>query len=282
QQSGSSGRRPPTRSTSKSSIASSDDNQGTGRWFTTSTHRQTRLEMGQPPPPKQPGPVNKPLPDALVALQDKLANDQPKIGGYLSRMGVKPAQIANTGHTSTDKQASTSSSKPTTPKATPSSAAGSTGNKGSAKFKKAPALISIADKIPRGSRAKPIPPKQPQSPLQSTGPKSPSPPTSYLGKEDTTQFTEDNPVVIDPSPPQLPKPSTPSVVRPKQTRQQPQTIVLSSSPPDFENGSDLEYDAAETNEPTGEADKIVQREPSILTIESSKTFSMASDIPSIE
>ncbi|KAF9392882.1 hypothetical protein CPB97_007408 [Podila verticillata] len=282
QQSGSSGRRPPTRSTSKSSIASSDDNQGTGRSSTTSTHRQTRLEMGQLSPPKQPGQVKKPVPDALAALQDKLAKDQPKIGGYLSRMGVKPAQFANTGHTSTDKKASTVSTKPTTPKATSSSAAGSTGNKGSAKSKKAPALVSIADKIPRGSRAKPIPPKQPQSPLQTTGPRSPSPPTPHLGKEDTPQFTEDDTVVIDPSPPQLPKHSTPLVVRPKQTRQQPQTIVLSSSPPDSENDSDLEYDAAETNEPTGGVDKIVQREPSILTIESSKTFSMASDIPSIE
>ncbi|KAG0093269.1 hypothetical protein BGZ93_004160 [Podila epicladia] len=57
-------------------------------------------------------------------------------------------------------------------------------------------------------------------------------------------------------------------------------IVLSSSPPDSENDSDLEDDIAETKEPS-EADKMV-REPSILTIESSKTFSIASDIPSIE
>lgn len=281
QQSGSSGRRPPTRSTSKSSVASSDDSQGTGHSSTNSTHRQTRLEMGQRSPPKQPSPAKKLVPDALAALQDKLAKDQPKIGGYLSRMGVKPAPIANAGHTSTAKKASTSSAKPTAPKAA-SSSAGSTGNKGSTKSKKAPALVSIADKIPRGSRAKLIPPKQPQSPLQSTGTKSPSPPTPHLSKKDTQKVTDGDPVVIDPSPPQLPKPSTPSVVRPKHTRQQPQTIVLSSSPPDSENDSDLEYDAAETNELTGKADTIVQREPSILTIESSKTFSMASDIPSIE
>ncbi|KAF9334655.1 hypothetical protein BG006_001785 [Podila minutissima] len=281
EQSGSSGPRPPARSNSKTSSDDNQGNQDTGRSSTTSTHRQTRLEMGQRSPPKQPSPTRKPLPDALTAIQDKLAKDQPKIGGYLSRMGVKPVVAANTGHTSTDKKASTSSTKPTTPKATSSSAArNSTGNKGSAKSKKEPALVSIADKIPRGSRAKPIPPKQAQSPLQSAGSKSPSPSTPHSAKEDTSQSTEDDLVIIQPSPSQHSKPSAPLVARPRQTREQPQTIVLSSSPPDSRNDSDLECDIAEIQEPS-EADKMM-REPSILTIESSKTFSIASDIPSIE
>ncbi|KAG0339430.1 hypothetical protein BG000_002118 [Podila horticola] len=238
--------------------------------------------MGQRSPPKQPSPAKKPLPDALVAIQDKLVKDQPKIGGYLSRMGVKPVVAANTGHTSTDKKASNSSTKVAPPKATSASAArGSAGNKGSAKSKKEPVLVSIADKIPRGSRAKPIPPKQARSPLQSTESKSPSSSTPHSIKEDTSQSTEDDLVIIHPSPPQHSKSSTQLVARSRQAREQPQTIVLSSSPPDSENDSDLEYDIAETEEPAGEADKMV-REPSILTIESSKTFSMASDIPSIE
>ncbi|KAG0035617.1 hypothetical protein BGZ82_005202 [Podila clonocystis] len=238
--------------------------------------------MGQRSLPKQPSPTKKPLPDALAAIQDKLVKDQPKIGGYLSRMGVKPMVAVNTGHTSTDKKASTSSSKPTIPKAMSTTAArNSTGNKGSAKSRKEPALVSIADKIPRGSRAKPIPPKQAQSPLQSAGSISPSPSTPLPVKDDTSQSTEDDLVFIQPSPSQHSKSSAPLVARPRQTREQPQTIVLSSSPPDSENDSDLEYDIAETKEPSDETGNMV-REPSILTIESSKTFSIASDIPSIE
>ncbi|KAG0031599.1 hypothetical protein BGZ81_000945 [Podila clonocystis] len=168
--------------------------------------------MGQRSPPKQPTPTKKPLPEALTAIQDKLVKDQPKIGGYLSRMGVKPVVA---------------------------------------------------------------------SPLQSAGSKSPSPTTPLPVKEDTLQSTEDDFVFIQPSPSQHSKSSAPLMARPRQTREQPQTIVLSSSPPDSENDSDLEYDIAETKEPSDETGNMV-REPSILTIESSKTFSIASDIPSIE
>ncbi|KAF9417089.1 hypothetical protein BGZ94_010037 [Podila epigama] len=230
---------------------------------------QTKKSAGQ----KEPS-------EALAAIQDKLAKDQPKIGGYLSRMGVKPVEsrgavgdklkpsIAATSSKVT-KTTSASTSASSSAAAMPA-AAGIRGSNDKGSKTRKPALVSIADKIPRGSRTKPIVVRLTQSPNPDA---SSSPSSSPLGSDKTEHDShQGEPSSFHPS-----SKAGKSTAHQKQSHAQSDVIVLNSSPPDTSDSSEEEEHHSAANKPL-----VIRSEPSILSIDSSKPYSLVSDIPSIE